>query len=140
MMRIYLDANILVSVLNKEYPLFSYSARLLSLTRYSQFSLITSSVCLAIAFYFAEKKHGTLLARSKMALLLEHIEVADCGEKEAEMAIQNKQAHDFEDALQYYCALHAGCEHIITNDLNDFYFSEIGVLTPDTFLMRYVPR
>ena len=139
-MRIFLDANILVSVLNKEYPLFSYTARLLSLTRYKEFTLITSSVCLAITFYFAEKKHGTLLARSKMALLLEHIEVADCGEKEAKMAIQNKQAHDFEDALQYYCALHAGCGHMITNDLNDFYFSEIGVLTPDTFLMRYVPR
>ncbi len=140
MMRIFLDANILVSVLNKEYPLFSYTARLLSLTRYKEFTLITSSVCLAIAFYFAEKKHGTLLARRKIALLLEHIEVADCGEKEAKMAIQNMQAHDFEDALQYYCAVHAGCEYIITNDLNDFYFAEIRVLTPDTFLMSYVPR
>lgn len=139
-MRIFLDANILVSVLNKEYPLFSYTARLLSLTRYSQFSLITSSVCLAIAFYFAEKKHGTSAARNKIAILLEHIEVADCGEKEAKMAIQNKQAHDFEDALQYYCALHAGCGHIITNDLNDFYFAQIEILTPEAFLMKYVPQ
>lgn len=30
-MRIFLDANILVSVLNKEYPLFSCSARIVSL-------------------------------------------------------------------------------------------------------------
>ncbi len=139
-MRIFLDANILVSVLNKEYPLFPYTARLLSLTRYSQFLLITSPVCLAIAFYFAEKKHGTSIARNKIALLLEHIKVADCGEKEAKMAVQNKQAHDFEDALQYYCALHARCEHIITNDLNGFYFAQIEVLTPEAFLMRYVPR
>ena len=139
-MRIFLDTNILVSVLNKEYPLFSYTARLLSLTRYNQFTLITSSVCLAIAFYFAEKKHGTLMARKKITLLLEHIGVADCGEKEAKMAIQNKQAHDFEDALQYYCALHAGCGHIVTNDLSDFYFAEIEVLTPESFLMKYAPQ
>lgn len=139
-MRIFLDANILISVLNKEYPQFPYTARLLSLARYKEFSLITSAVCLAITFYFAEKKHGTSLARSKVALLLEHIEVADCGEKEAKMAAQNKQAHDFEDALQYYCALHAGCEHIITNDLKDFYFAEIGVLTPETFLQKYGRR
>ncbi|HRO47798.1 PIN domain-containing protein [Agriterribacter sp.] len=139
-MRVFLDANILISVLNKEYPLFPYTARLLSLTRYSQFSLITSPVCLAIAFYFAEKKHGTTMARNKIALLLEHIKIANCGEKETKMAIQNKQAHDFEDALQYYCALHAGCEHIITNDLNDFYFAQIEVLTPEAFLMRYVTR
>lgn len=139
-MRVFLDANILVSVLNKEYPLFPYTARLLSLTRYSQFTLITSSVCLAIAFYFAEKKHGTAMARNKVALLLEHMKVAECGEKEAKMAVQNKQAYDFEDALQYYCALHAGCGHLITNDLNDFYFAQIEVLTPEAFLMKYVQR
>ncbi|HTN09307.1 PIN domain-containing protein [Agriterribacter sp.] len=139
-MRVFLDANILVSVLNKEYPLFPYTARLLSLTRYSQFTLITSSVCLAIAFYFAEKKHGTAMARNKVALLLEHMKVAECGEKEAKMAVQNKQASDFEDALQYYCALHAGCGHLITNDLNDFYFAQIEVLTPEAFLMKYVQR
>ena len=63
-MRIFLDANILVSVLNKEYPLFSYTARLLSLTRYNQFTLITSSVCLAIAFYFAEKSKSAVLQES----------------------------------------------------------------------------
>lgn len=139
-MRIFLDANIFISVLNKEYPLFPYTARLLSLTRYGGFSLVTSPVCLAIAFYFAEKKHGTVAARNKIALLLEHIEVADCGEREAKMAIQNKQAHDFEDALQYYCALHAGCEHIVTNDLNDFYFAQMEVLTPEAFLVRHAPR
>lgn len=140
MMRIFLDANILISVLNKEYPLFPYTARLLSLTRYSRFSLVTSPVCLAIAFYFAEKKHGTVPARNKIALLLEHLEIADCGEKEAKMAIQNKQAYDFEDALQYYCALHADCRHIVTTDLNDFYFSQIEVLTPEAFLIKHAPR
>lgn len=137
-MRIFLDANILISVLNKEYPLFPYTARLLSLTRYNEFSLITSPVCLAIAFYFAEKKHGTIMARNKIALLVEHVEVANCGEKEAKMAIRNKQAHDFEDALQYYCALNAGCGHIVTNDLSDFYFAQVEVIGPEAFLRKYV--
>jgi len=31
-MKVFVDANILVSVLNKEYPLFTYSARILSLS------------------------------------------------------------------------------------------------------------
>ena len=54
-MRIFLDANILVSVLNKEYPLFSYSARIISLADNKKFTVYTSPICLAIAFYFAEK-------------------------------------------------------------------------------------
>jgi len=55
-MKIFLDANILVSVLNKEYPVFSYSSRVLSLADNTKFKVYTSPLCLAIAFYFAEKK------------------------------------------------------------------------------------
>ncbi len=55
-MRIFLDANILVSVLNKEYPVFTYSSRVLSLTANSKFQVYTSPICLAIAFYFLKRK------------------------------------------------------------------------------------
>ena len=54
-MKVFVDATILVSVLNKEYPLFTHSARILSLSGNRNFEIYTSSICLAIAFYFAEK-------------------------------------------------------------------------------------
>ena len=38
-MRIFLDANILVSVLNKEYPLFTYSSRIISLADNKKFTV-----------------------------------------------------------------------------------------------------
>ena len=49
-MNVFLDANVLVSVLNKEYPLFGFNARILSLADDRRFKLFTSPVCLAIAF------------------------------------------------------------------------------------------
>ncbi len=55
-MKVFVDANVLVSVLNKEYPLFTQSARILSLAGSKNFEIYTSPICLAIAFYFAEKK------------------------------------------------------------------------------------
>ena len=58
-MRIFVDANILISVLNKEYPLFTHSSRILSLANRKGFEIYTSPVCLAIAFYFAEKKYSS---------------------------------------------------------------------------------
>jgi predicted nucleic acid-binding protein len=64
-MKFFLDANILVSVLNKEYPLFTYSSRILSLADDKRFQVFTSSVCLAIAFYFSEKKSGSTVAKKK---------------------------------------------------------------------------
>ena len=65
-MRTFLDANILVSVSNKEYPLFRYTSRILSLTDQKGFHLYTSPICLAIAFYFAEKKSGAKNAKNKL--------------------------------------------------------------------------
>ncbi len=137
-MRLFLDANVLVSVLNKEYPAFLYTSRILSLAGTKKYQLITTNACLAIAYYFAEKKHGNVLAKNKISLLLEHVRIADCGKKEAALAANNKRIHDFEDGLQYYAAVHARCDVIITDDLEDFYFSEIETMQAEHFFATYL--
>ncbi len=59
MSRLFIDANVLVAVLNKEYPLFSYASRLLSLADKPDMVLYTSPVCLSIAFTSLRKKVDT---------------------------------------------------------------------------------
>jgi predicted nucleic acid-binding protein len=137
-MNIFLDANILVSVLNKEYPIFTYSSRILSLADNKKFEVFTSPICLAIAFYFAEKKSGNALARKKIELLTNNLSIADSTQLAVKKAIKNKQIHDFEDGLEYYSALQANCKCIITEDESDFYFSEIEVLNSKDFLVKYM--
>jgi predicted nucleic acid-binding protein len=137
-MRIFVDANVLVSVLNKEYPLFTYSARIVSLATHDSFEVYTSPICLAIAFYFAEKKHKTKLARQKMELLCKHLRIAEATAGSVQKTVQNKAIHDFEDGLEYYAAIENKCQCIITEDVKDFYFSEIEVLTCEQFFNRYV--
>ncbi|MEK6780338.1 MAG: PIN domain-containing protein [Bacteroidota bacterium] len=137
-MKIFLDVNILVSVLNKEYPLFTYSSRVMSLMDNSKFQVYTSPICLAIAFYFAEKKSGTVRAKQKMEILCDKIEVASADKSSVVRTVKNKSIHDFEDGLEYYSAEAAGCKCIITEDRNDFFFSEIEVLDSQSFLKKYV--
>lgn len=137
-MNIFLDANILVSVLNKEYPLFSYSSRIVSLADNKKFSVYTSPICLAIAFYFAEKKSGSALAKKKMELLCSRLLIAEVGEKEVLAAAQNKAAQDFEDGLEYYAALHKKCKVIITENKDDYYFAGMEVLNCEEFLTNYL--
>ena len=46
-----------------------------------------------------------------------------------------KQVKDFEDMLQYQCAIDGNCDCIVTINTNDFIdFSTIPVLTPQDFL------
>lgn len=137
-MKVFVDANILVSVLNKEYPLFTHSARILSLSTKKNFEIYTSPICLAIAFYFAEKKHKTKIARDKIALLCNHISIAEATASVVQKTVSNKKINDFEDGLEYYSAIESKCGFIITEDTNDFYFSEIPVLTARNFFEKYV--
>lgn len=41
---------------------------------------------------------------------------------------------DFEDSLQYYCAIATDCNIIITRNVKDFKESEIPVMRPDEYL------
>jgi len=135
-MKIFLDANVLVAVLNKEYPLFTYASRILSLSDSKRFQLFTSPICLAIAFYFAEKKTGTMVAGKKIAVLVSHLKIAPVSRDAVLKTIANKQISDFEDGLEYYSAVDSGCEVIITEDKGDFYFSGIEVVGCREFVER----
>ncbi|MFI5171410.1 MAG: PIN domain-containing protein [Chitinophagales bacterium] len=136
-MKIFLDANILISVLNKEYPVFSYSSRILSLNP-KKFQLTTSPVCLAIAFYFSSKKSGSKAAKKKIEILMQHINITEINKEIVVDALKDKKVIDFEGGIEYYSALHSGCTCLVTEDNNDFYFSKIPVLGAEQFLQQYL--
>jgi predicted nucleic acid-binding protein len=135
-MKLFLDANVLVSILNKEYPIFTFSSRILSLADSNKYKLYTSPICLAIAFYFSEKKSGAKKAKTKIELLVSKINIAATDSEVVSMALQNKAVLDFEDGLEYYSALNTGCEYIITEDVDDFYFSELHIMRCEQFLKQ----
>ncbi len=139
-MKLFIDANILVAVVNKEYPLFSNSSRILSLAGTTAFEVYTSPVCLAIAFYFAEKKSGTQLAKNKLAILSSELEVTTIDKAVILNAATDNRVNDFEDGMQYYAAKAAGCNCIITEDTGDYYFSDIEVLNTRQFFDKYLYR
>ncbi len=137
-MKLFLDANILVTVLNKEYPAYSLAARVLSLADNKNFTVYTSPICLVIAFYFAEKRSGTMMAKKKMELLAAKLHIATVGKNEVLQSLQNKKVNDFEDGIEYYAAESCNCDVIITEDINDFYFANIPVLNSKAFIEKHL--
>ena len=138
MRKAFIDANVLVSVLNKEYPLFTHSSRLLSLADRDCYELYTSSLCLAIAFYFSCKKSGEQLAKRKIQLLNDRLKIVSITQKAVDMALENPQIHDLEDGFQYYAALEGGCHYMITENQVDFFFADIEVFGSEDFLIQKV--
>lgn len=137
-MKVFADANILVSVVNKEYPLFPYSSRILSLAGTLDFQILTSPICLAIAFYFAEKKFSAAAAKEKLSILTSRLDITGAGSETVRSAFADPAALDFEDGLEYYSALEAGCNCILTENKDDFHFSRIEVVSSAEFFGRYL--
>lgn len=133
-MRVFVDANILVAVLNKEYPLFDTAARVLSLSSKESYAIFTSPICLAIAFYFAEKKSGAAQAKEKIRILSENIGIAPSSINSVAEAIEDKKVLDLEDGFEYYAALESDCSVIVTENVEDFHFAKIQVSTSKDFL------
>ncbi len=139
-MRIFLDANIIISVLNKEYPVFTFSSRILSLADSKHHKIYTSPVCLAIAFYFAEKKFKPKVAKEKIELLSKHIYITSVDGETVLKALQDIKVMDFEDGLEYYSAITSKCKCIVTEDVKDFHFAGIEVLDSESFCRKYMTR
>lgn len=135
-MKVFIDANIIVATLNREYPLFNWSARVLSLHGKHNIQLFTSPLCLAIAFYFSSKKSSEISAKKKLELLCQNIGITTVNQEISGKVLKNQKIKDFEDGLQYYSALDQKCDCIITEDQHDFYFSEIEVIGCEAFLKR----
>jgi len=89
--KIFIDVNILVAELNKEYPLFIYASIVLSWIASNKHQMVTAAVSLAITYYFAEKKHGTISAKERIIILAEKILISDCGNKEVLLSGNNKK-------------------------------------------------
>jgi len=51
---------------------------------------------------------------------------------------KNKWIGDFEDGLEHYAAKNVRCQCSVTEDLDDFYFSELEVLNCCTFLEKHL--
>jgi predicted nucleic acid-binding protein len=94
-------------------------------------------VCRAIAFYFSEKKSGREKAKEKIKLISSRISISQIDSTVVLKASSDKTIDDFEDGMQYYSALQSGCKCIVTENVRDFHFARIPVLTAQQFLSEH---
>ena len=132
MKKVFLDTNVVIDLLDKREPFYREAVSLFTLAYNKKITLYISALTFATASYLL-RKHG----KTEMRLLLDNLrklsKITAIGEKEIDDALAST-FDDYEDALQYYSALHKEVEAIITRNKKDFNSSKIPVLTPTEFL------
>ena len=141
MKKIFLDANILIDILDDRRPSSKESAEIFEfLVRGKDvFRLFTSCDLLTTVYYFTVKPLGKKNALEKIKKLNRIIKVIEFGNKEVDEAIElmerNDKYKDLEDTIQYVMARKEKCDYIITNDV-DFASGDVPVLGSGEALVR----
>lgn len=133
--RIFLDTNVVYDFLLVRHPFFESALLLINSVKKRQKTLRLSSLSVANIKYFAVKIHGSKTARKGIEFLLKHFEVTTV---DSEVIKNSHQANwkDLEDAIQYYSALSAKADMIVTRDVADYEERKIRILTPAEALER----
>lgn len=137
MIKVFLDTNILIDYLAQRTNFYQNAARVVSICGNSGFKLLVSSLSFATASYILSERNK--LSSETIKKLFNNFIVA------AEITLVDSliirksissKFEDFEDAMQYYSAIHENADFIITRNKPDFIESTIPVYEPEEFIAK----
>ncbi len=136
MSKVLIDTNIILDLLAKRDPFHGDSEKIFSLADLGETELVVSSLSIVNTHYILNdvmklKNSRTVISKFKVL-----VKSFDLNDKIIELALHDKNFKDFEDGIQYYTAIEAQCNIIVTRNLKDFRKSSIPVLSPKEYLTK----
>lgn len=136
MRKIFLDTNVILDLLAERHPFYEPIAKIVSLADRKELSLLTSPISFTTAEYVLSKfetKETALLKLQKFSILCQ---VAEANQETIDKSLFSFFS-DFEDAVQYSCALQSNCDLILTRNKADFKNSVLPVFTAFEYLASF---
>lgn len=131
--KLFLDINVVIDLLGEREPFYNSAAKIATLADKSKAKLIVSALTYSTVFYLLSKFEGNEVVKDKLRKFKVIAETSDLTDKIIDKGLSSKFT-DFEDALQYHCAVKMDCNILITRNEKDFKESEIPVMTADEYL------
>ncbi|HPI19756.1 MAG TPA: PIN domain-containing protein [Candidatus Kapabacteria bacterium] len=131
--KLFLDTNVVIDLLGEREPFYESSAKIATLADIGKIKIIVSALTYSTVYYLLSRLEDKELVKEKIRKFKVIAETSNLTDKIIDKALSSK-FKDFEDSLQYYCALEMRCNMIITRNVKDFKESEILILTPNEYL------
>ena len=133
MRSVFLDTDVILDLFVRREPHHGMALKLFSHLHKSKASCLTSAVVVANLYYLLAKLRNKPYALERIRRLRKLVGVAAIDEAvlDAALAAPHK---DFEDSLQYQCALSNDIPTLITRNTGDFPRGRITVLNPTDYL------
>ena len=134
-MRLLIDGNIVLDVLQKRLPHYNDSSKIWKLCETDQAAGFISALTFANLVYIMRKELDAAGIEDVLKKLSLIFHFTDLSVPDMMKAAEMKW-DDFEDALQAATAKRIHADHIITRNVKDFKKSEVIAFTPSEFLAR----
>lgn len=135
MRRALVDTNVLLDVLSEREPFYPSSAAVWAMAETGKITAAISAISFNNIFYIVNRFADPATARNAVSALRDVFEVMPVNGQIINQAVDDPDMQDFEDAIQFYSAIHAEATHLITRNCSDFPAQTgLSILTPDEFL------
>jgi predicted nucleic acid-binding protein len=131
--KLFIDTNVMMDLLGERAPHYDTAAKIATLADKGKVKIIVSAFSYPTVYYLLSKFESSEKVKEKLRKFKIISEVSDLDEIVIEKGLSSNFS-DFEDALQYHCALKADCDILITRNAKDFKGSSIPVMTGEEFL------
>ena len=131
MKKVFLDTNIVADLFLKREPFCKNSLKLFTLGFHKKITLYVSSLSYATLAYLVRK-----MKKEERVLLFEKLRNITETTTVDRLTVDKALISDFsdlEDALQYYSAVNAKVDVVLTRNKKDFVEANVPVMTPDEF-------
>lgn len=132
-MKVLFDTNIILDVLLDREPFSKEASFLLSKVEKSEITGFICATTVTTIYYITSKALGPAEASRLIQSLLSLFVVAPVNRLVLEDAVAAK-FKDFEDAVLYAAACHAGAKYIVTRNSTDFKNSKLPIFEPREFI------
>lgn len=133
--KLFLDTNVVIDLLGEREPFYNSIAKIATLADNGKIHLIVSALTYSTVYYLLSRFEDKEVVKEKIRKFKVIAETSDLTDKIIDKGLSSK-FKDFEDSLQYYCAVKLECNMLITRNGKDFKESEIPVFSPDEYLSR----
>ena len=128
-MRVFLDLNVLLDVIQKREPHYAASAAILSRIASGEIEGAMSAHAVTTIHYLVAKLAGREPALEAIDWLLRELEIVP-EDKENFLRARVLGMDDFEDAVVAAAAEKSGCDHVVTRNVGDFADSPVPAVSP----------
>lgn len=135
-MKVFVDTNVLMDVLLDREPFVGDSQQVWLLAERGKLQGLVSALSFPNIYFVLRKLSGSERAARTMSMLRDVFRPVMCDEQILNQAI-DADFKDFEDAIQYFSAIRADADCIVSRNPKHFPSPDISVLTPSEFLAAY---